>query len=248
MNRANLLVASAAVALVAATSASTAQQERMPQQERGAPAEKMAPKNAPASRNQGPTGVGEQPQNRGRTETTGRASREEGQNRPGERNSQQERSRTEQPLRSERNERNRTTGQAPREDRLNRAPEHDRTTGQAPREDRTNRSSGQNRLEENRATTGQGAAGTRAGVNLTRENRTRIHDVVIHQRNAPRVSSPHFSVSVGARVPRTVRFAALPRTIVEIEPAWRGFEYFLIGDQIVIVDPRSMEIVAIVEA
>ena len=248
MNRANLLVASAAVALVAATGPSTAQQERVPQQERGAPAEKMAPKNAPASRNQGPTGVGEQPQNRGRTETTGQAPREERQNRPGERNSQQERSRTQQPLRSERNERNRTTGQAPRENRLNRAPEQDRTTGQAPREDRTNRSSGQNRLEENRATTGQGAAGTRAGVNLTPENRTQIHDVIIHQRNAPRVSSPHFSVSVGARVPRTVRFAALPRTIVEIEPAWRGFEYFMIGDQIVIVDPRSMEIVAIVEA
>jgi len=226
-----------------------AQEERLSQQERGAPAEKIATQNSPAGRNQGPTGrLGEQPQNRGRTETIGQAPREERQNRPGERNSQQERSRTEQPLRSERNERNRTTGQAPREDRLNRAPEHDRTTGQAPREDRTNRSSGQNRLDENRATTGQGAAGTRAGVNLTPENRTRIHDVVIHQRNAPRVSNPHFSVSVGARVPRTVRFAALPRTIVEIEPAWRGFEYFMIGDQIVIVDPRSMEIVAIVEA
>jgi len=41
---------------------------------------------------------------------------------------------------------------------------------------------------------------------------------------------------------------ALPWTIVEIEPARRGFEYFMIGDQIVIVDPRSMEIVAIVDA
>jgi hypothetical protein len=34
---------------------------------------------------------------------------------------------------------------------------------------------------------------------------------------------------------------------VEIEPEWRGFEYFLIADQIVIVNPRSMEIVAIVD-
>jgi len=259
MNKTNLLVTSAVVAFVAATGASTAQQERMPQQERGAPVEKMAPHNAPAGRNQGPTGhVGEQPQNRGRTETTGRASREERQNRPGERNSQQERSRTEQPLRSERNERSRATGQAPRDDRLNRAPERDRTTGQAPREDRTNRSFGQNRLEqergridrteENRATTGQGAAGTRASVNLTPEKRTRIREVIVQQRNAPRVSSLNFNVSIGARVPRTVRFVALPRTIVEIEPAWRGFEYFMIGDEIVIVDPRSMEIVAIIEA
>ena len=149
-------------------------------------------------------------------------------------------------------------GQAPREDQLNRAPEQNRTTGQAPREDRTNRSSEQNRQEqeqeridrpqENRTTTGQGAAGTRANINLTPEKRTRIHEVIVGERNAPRVSSPKFDVSVGARVPRTVRFAALPRTIVEIEPTWRGYEYFMVGDQIVIVDPRSMEIVAVLEA
>jgi hypothetical protein len=130
-------------------------------------------------------------------------------------------------------------------------------TGQAPREDRTNRSSEQNRLEErtnrteeNRATTGQGAAGSRSNVtvNLTPEKRTRIHEVIVNERNAPRVSSPNFDVSVGAQVPRTVRFAALPRTIVEIEPEWRGFEYFMIADQIVIVDPKTMEIVAILDA
>ena len=259
MNRTNLLVTSAVVAFVAATGASVAQQERAPQQERSAPAEKMAPQNAPGVRNQGPNGrVGEAPQNRGRTETTGQAPREDQQNRQGQRNSEQERGKTEQPPRSERNEQNRATSQTPREDRLNRAPDQNRTTDQAPREDRTNRSSEQNRseqereridrTEQNRATTGQGAAGARANINLTPEKRTRIHEVMVHERNAPRVSSPNFSVSVGTRVPPTVRFVALPQTIVEIEPAWRGFEYFMIGDQILIVDPRSMEIVAIVDA
>jgi hypothetical protein len=258
MNRTNLLVTSAVVAFVAATGASMAQQERVPQQERSAPAEKLAPQNAPGVHNQAPNGRVGEPQNRGRTETTGQAPREDRQNRPSERNSQQERGRAEQRLRSERDEQNPATGHAPREDRLNRAPEQNRTTGQAPREDRTKRSSEQNRseqereridrTEENRATTGQGAAGARANVNLTPEKRTRIHEVIVQQRNAPRVSSPNFNLSVGARVPRTVRFAALPRTIVEIEPAWRGFEYFMIGNEIVIVDPRSMEIVAIVDA
>src|SRR6266566_645355 len=219
MNRTSLLATCAVVAFVTATGASLAQQERMPQQERGAPAEKMAPQNSPAGRNQGPDGrAGESQQNRGRGETT---------------------------------------GQAPREDRPNGAPEQNRTTGQAPREDRTNRSSEQNRLEqqrgrtnrtdENRAT-GQGTAGTTANIDLTPEKRTRIHEVIINERSAPRVSSPNFNVSIGTRVPRTVRFAALPRTIVEIEPAWRGYQYFMIGDQIVIVDPRSMEIVAILDA
>jgi hypothetical protein len=258
MNRTNLLVTSAVVAFVAATGASMAQQERVPQQERSAPAEKIAPPSAPGVHNQAPNSRVGEPQNRGRTETTGQAPREDQQNRQGQRNSEQERGKTEQPPRSERNEQNRATSQTPREDRLNRAPEQNRTTGQAPREDRTNRASEQNRseqereridrTEENRATTGQGAAGARANVNLTPEKRTRIHEVIVHERNAPRVSDPNFNVSVGARVPPTVRFVALPRTIVEIEPAWRGFEYFMIGDQILIVDPRSMEIVAIVDA
>jgi uncharacterized protein DUF1236 len=257
MNRTNLLVTSAVVAFVAATDASMAQQERTPQQEHKAPAEKVAPQNAPGVHNQAPSGrVGETPQNRGRNETTGQAPREDRQSRPSERSSEPERGRTEQPRRSERNEQNRTTGQAPHEDRLEGVPEQNRTTGQAPREDRTNRSSEQNRLEqergraeENRTTTGQGAAGARGNVtiNLTPEKRTRIHEVIVKERNAPRVRSPNFDVSVGTRVPRTVRFAALPRTIVKIEPEWRGFEYFMIGDQMVIVDPRSMEIVAVVD-
>jgi len=88
---------------------------------------------------------------------------------------------------------------------------------------------------------------TRHGRNLRPHDLRRRARKLGHLSGAPRVSSPKFNVSVGTRVPRTVRFAALPRTILEIEPEWRGFEYFMIGDQMVIVDPRSMEIVAIVE-
>jgi hypothetical protein len=253
MNRINLLLTCSVVAFLGATGATIAQQERLPQHERSAPAEKIAPQNAPGARNQGPNSrAGETLQNRGHSETTGQAPQEGRQGRPSERNSEQERGRAEPPARSERNEQNRATGQAP--------PEQNRTTSQAPREDRTNRSSEQNRLEqergrtdpteENRATTGQGAAGTRsnATVNITPEKRTRIHEVIVNERNAPRISSAHFNVSVGAQVPRTVRFAALPPTIVEIEPEWRGFEYFMIGDQIVIVDPKTMEVVAVLDA
>ena len=48
-------------------------------------------------------------------------------------------------------------------------------------------------------------------------------------------------------MPRSVRIVAVPRQIVQIEPRWRGYEYFMVGDQIVIVDPRSMEIVAVLD-
>ena len=99
-----------------------------------------------------------------------------------------------------------------------------------------------------RTTTGQGAAGSRAAVTLTPENRTRIHEVFVKERSAPRVDRVDFNVSVGTRVPRSVHFVPVPRSIVEIEPSWRGYDYFMIGDQIIIVDPRSMEIVAVIDA
>jgi hypothetical protein len=35
--------------------------------------------------------------------------------------------------------------------------------------------------------------------------------------------------------------------IVDIHPAWRGFLYFVYEDQIIVVDPRSHEIVAVLD-
>ncbi len=91
-------------------------------------------------------------------------------------------------------------------------------------------------------TTGAAAA----NVNLTAEQKTTIRETVLKQSNAPRVSNVNFSISVGTVVPRkSMRFAPVPRTLIEIHPAWRGYEYFLIGDQIVVVDPRTLRIVAI---
>jgi len=49
-------------------------------------------------------------------------------------------------------------------------------------------------------------------------------------------------------VPRTVNFYPLPTTIVEIYPAWSGYQFFLVGDEIVVVDPHTLEIVAVLDA
>jgi uncharacterized protein Smg (DUF494 family) len=45
-----------------------------------------------------------------------------------------------------------------------------------------------------------------------------------------------------------VHFVVLPEEIVRIVPQCRGFDYFLVEDEIVIVDPRTLEIVAIIPA
>jgi hypothetical protein len=49
-------------------------------------------------------------------------------------------------------------------------------------------------------------------------------------------------------VPRTVRFYRVPVELVQIYPHWRGYDYFLVGDQIIVVNPRTHQIVAVLEA
>ena len=87
-----------------------------------------------------------------------------------------------------------------------------------------------------------------ASVQLSQDQRTKIKDVIVRDRNVARVNSANFSVSVGARVPRDVHIAVLPPEVVTIVPEYRGFEYVMVGDQLLIIDPNTLEIVAILPA
>jgi hypothetical protein len=94
-----------------------------------------------------------------------------------------------------------------------------------------------------------GAASASVSVKLSAEQRNRIHGIVVKQGNAPRIAHADFSIRVGTVVPRgRVHLVPVPRTIVEIEPQWRGFLYFLVGDQLVIVEPDTLKIVAVIAA
>lgn len=92
-------------------------------------------------------------------------------------------------------------------------------------------------------TVGQAGAGAR----LTTEQRTRITTVIRDQHVAP-IANVNFAISVGTRIPRDVTFHPLPAEIVSIYPDWRGYEFVLVRDQIVVVDPRTFEIVAVLDA
>jgi Protein of unknown function (DUF1236) len=92
--------------------------------------------------------------------------------------------------------------------------------------------------------------GERGGsVQLSEDQRSHIKTVIGSGRG-PRLSRSNvdFDISVGTHVPRSVHFVTLPDEIVQIVPQYRGFEYFLIEDEIVIVDPRALEIVAVIPA
>jgi hypothetical protein len=60
------------------------------------------------------------------------------------------------------------------------------------------------------------------------------------------VQQHNINVSVGNPLPPSVSFAPVPPALVRIEPAWRGLAYFLFGEEIVLVNPRTRRIVAVV--
>jgi hypothetical protein len=93
-------------------------------------------------------------------------------------------------------------------------------------------------------TTGQAGAG---GARLSTEQRTRISTVIRDQHVAP-ITNANFAISIGSRVPREVSFRPLPTEVVTVYPEWRGYEFFLVRDQIVVVNPRTLEIVAVLDA
>jgi hypothetical protein len=97
--------------------------------------------------------------------------------------------------------------------------------------------------DHSRTTSGQAGAGAK----LTGEQRTTVRSAIDKQHVRP-ATNINFSISVGTRVPRTVEFYPVPTELVTYYPSWRGYEYFLVGDQIVVVNPRTDEIVAVLDA
>ncbi len=81
---------------------------------------------------------------------------------------------------------------------------------------------------------------------LSDDQRTRVR-TTIRELNVRPVTNVNFSINAGVRIPRTVTLHALPRSVVEIVPYYRGYRYFVAGVRIVIVDPATYEIVYVID-
>jgi hypothetical protein len=96
------------------------------------------------------------------------------------------------------------------------------------------------------STTGQGAAG-RGGGSITAEQRTRI-TTTIRQSNVRPVTNVNFNIRVGSAIPRTVTLNPLPAAVIEVYPDWRGYRFILVGNDILVIDPDTYQIVAVLDA
>ncbi len=94
----------------------------------------------------------------------------------------------------------------------------------------------------------QGARPDRDGrTQLSEQQRTNVRERFSRsggERN--RVTNVNFDIRVGASVPRSVTLHTLPADIVEVVPAYRGYRYVYVRDEIVIVDPASYAVVAVI--
>jgi hypothetical protein len=91
-----------------------------------------------------------------------------------------------------------------------------------------------------------GQAPVRLSASLQTEQKTRLNHAVASLDVRP-ISNVNFSVSVGTAVPQTVSLRPLPDTIVSVIPQYRGYDFFVVRDEIVIVEPSSHKIVDVIE-
>jgi hypothetical protein len=105
----------------------------------------------------------------------------------------------------------------------------------------TNTNAAEGRTGTSNTTVGQAGAGAK----LSTEQRTQITSVIREEHVRP-VTNVNFSISVGTRIPREgIELHALPSRVVTIYPEWRTYKYVLVKDEIVVINPDTYEIVAV---
>lgn len=221
------LLMSAGVASAQPTNAQAP--ERAPAAQRNAPAEKTSPPmHKGGALNKGSETKG--------SETTGQAPREmtPGQNSPNAKDGDNR-------LKGNRGENSKTE--------MNKDSKSEKNKSEMNRSERSGSSKmGETHNDKNsRAnTTGQGAAGA---AKLTTQQRTKISSIIKRQ-NVKRVEKTNLNISIriGTRVPASVHYYPLPAEVVTVYPQWRGYDFILVGDQIVIIEPSTHEIVYVIES
>jgi len=108
---------------------------------------------------------------------------------------------------------------------------------------------GKTKTDENkdRAASDRPSNETTGSIDISTEQKTVIRNTIVETKVKP--VDVDFKVSIGVSVPNTIVLHPLPPRVVEIVPAYRDYEYFVLADgTIVIVDPDSHEVVYVITA
>jgi Protein of unknown function (DUF1236) len=80
---------------------------------------------------------------------------------------------------------------------------------------------------------------------LGTQDRERLHRAFNYDR--ARLTRVNFDHHVGRRIPRHVRLVAIPAAVFAFFPYYRDYSYFVVEDEICIVDPRTYVIVDVID-
>ncbi|HMA74536.1 MAG TPA: DUF1236 domain-containing protein [Xanthobacteraceae bacterium] len=78
-------------------------------------------------------------------------------------------------------------------------------------------------------------------------DRNAVRSAIMQQRAAP-FGTTHFRLFRGNPAPANISIFPLPPEVTRLYPQWRGYSYFVAGDQIAIVDPNTRLIVSLLPA
>ena len=95
---------------------------------------------------------------------------------------------------------------------------------------------------------GSTAQGQASGATLNTQQQASIQQSVLSANNAPRVSNVNFAISTGTVVPSHVRFVSISTfpILIETFPQYRDYSFFIVEEEIVIIEPRTRRIVQVV--
>jgi hypothetical protein len=161
--------------------------------------------------------------------------------------------------RGERRERMSRSGEREmRQDRGDRRFDQDRRSkGERSAEDRSERRDRNDRADErwndrrdgDRAERRHGGEKkSHARANITKQKRTIIRERVV--RHAPkryRRNEISFNLSVGTRIPRSYVIYDVPSVFFDLYPEYRDYDYIVVGDLLLIIDPDTREIIDVIE-
>jgi hypothetical protein len=99
--------------------------------------------------------------------------------------------------------------------------------------------------------TGQAAnqQGGSTSTQISEQQRTQVRETLSRDRAAISRENQNLNiqVTIGAELPDRVRLRSLPPDIVRIAPQYRGYNYTVIEDEIVILEPRTRRVVEVIE-
>jgi hypothetical protein len=84
-----------------------------------------------------------------------------------------------------------------------------------------------------------------ARTRLGAQDRERLHRAFNFDR--ARLTKANFDHHLGRRIPRNVRLFAIPLAVFGFFPYYRDYSYFVVDDEICIVDPRTYAIVDVID-